>query len=93
MGHSIREARLKSEFAHLYPPLAADCWTPAAEVGARMLFWQVQRSGTVDLGDRLLDGAHFEFRGGWTRGDTGALRTRVSDSDAVHPEHPRQARA
>ena len=92
MGLSIREARLKPQYAHLYPPVAAGVWTPAAEVGARMLFWQVQRSGTVELGDRLLDGTHFEFRGGWTRGETAALRTRVSDTEAVDPVRPPQAR-
>jgi hypothetical protein len=92
MAHSIREARLKSQYAHLYPPIAPDVWTPAAEVGARMLFWQVQRLGTVELGDRLLDGQHFEFRGGWSRGESVPLRTRVGDADAVNPAHPRQAR-
>jgi hypothetical protein len=92
MRHSIREARLKPQYSHLYPPVAAGVWTPAAEVGARMLFWQVQRLGVVELGDRLLDSRHFEFRGGWSRGETVPLRTRAGDVDAVHPHHPRQAR-
>lgn len=92
MGHSIREARLKSLYAHLYPPIAPDVWIPAVEVGARMLFWQVQRLGTVELGDRLLDGRHFEFRGGWSRGQELPLRTRANDTEPVDPAHPRQAR-
>ncbi len=92
MGHSIREARLKPQYAYLYPPIAAGVWTPAAEVGARMLFWQVQCLGAVQLGERLLDGSHFEFRGGWSRGEVDPLRTRANDADARNPVHPRQAR-
>ena len=82
---TIREARLRPEFAHLYPPVAASTWIPAAEVGARMLFWHLQLTGTVRLGDRLLDESHFEFRGGWSRGTTSDLRTRVSDENPCDP--------
>ena len=91
MGHSIREARLKPQYSHLYPPIVAGVWTPAVEVGARMLFWQGSTGGG-GLGDRPLDSRHFEFRGGWSRGDAVPLRTRAGDVDAVHPNHPRQAR-
>ena len=82
---TIGEARLRPEFAHLYPPVAAATWIPAAEVGARMLFWHLQLTGTVRLGDRLLDESHFEFRGGWSRGTTSDLRTRVSDENPCDP--------
>jgi len=82
MDSTIREARLRQQFAHLYPPITAGVWTPAAEVGARILFWQLQLQGTVTLGDRLLDGRHFEFRGGWHRGTTSPLRTRAGDTGA-----------
>jgi hypothetical protein len=84
MDSTIREARLRPEFAHLYPPVSPGVWTPAAEVGARMLFWHLQLTGTVRLGDRLLDSEHFEFRGGWSRGDS-SLKTRVGDEDAHEP--------
>lgn len=91
MQCSIREARLKPEFAHLYPPVSAGVWTPAAEVGARMLFWHLQLTGIVRLGERLLVEEHFEFRGGWTRGDTSDLRTRAGDANAAEPRRARSA--
>lgn len=78
MESILREVRLKTEFASFYPPLEPDVWEPAAEVGARMLLWQVQQQGTAALGSRLLTEDHFDFRGGWTRGMT-PLRTRATD--------------
>ena len=79
MDSTARQARLKPEFAGLYPPLTPDVWEPAAEMGARVLLWQVQQRGTAALGMRLLDERHFEFRGGWFRGSETDLRTRVCD--------------
>src|SRR5688500_6458157 len=79
MDSTARQARLKPEFAGLYPPLTPDVWEPAAEIGARVLLWQVQQRGTAALGMRLLDERHFEFRGGWFRGSETELRTRVCD--------------
>lgn len=79
MDSTARHARLKPEFAALYPPLTPDVWEPAAEIGARVLLWQVQQQGTAALGMRLLDEQHFEFRGGWRRGEETDLRTRVCD--------------
>jgi hypothetical protein len=79
MDSTARQARLKPEFAGLYPPLTPDVWEPAAEIGARVLLWQVQQQGTAALGMRLLDEQHFEFRGGWFRGSETELRTRVCD--------------
>jgi hypothetical protein len=85
MDTSIRMTRLREEFAAFYPPLTAGVWMPAAEVGARMLFYHLELDGTVPLGDRLLPEEHFEFTGGWTRGRTSPLRTRAYDADAVEP--------
>jgi hypothetical protein len=59
-----REARLKPEFAELYPPLDAGQWLPAAVASARMLLWQTRQRGTTGLGMRTLDPRHFDFRGG-----------------------------
>jgi hypothetical protein len=78
MESIVREVRLRAEFASMYPPLTPGVWEPAAEVGARMLLWQVQQQGTGALGTRLLHEDHFDFRGGWTRGST-ELRTRATD--------------
>jgi hypothetical protein len=56
-----------------------------------MLFWHLQLTGTVVLGERLLDTRHFEFRGGWSRGETSDLRTRAGDPDAAEPRRQRTA--
>ncbi len=79
MDFVAREARLKPEFANQYPQLEADVWEPAAEMGAKVLLWQVQQQGTAALATRILDERHFEFRGGWYRGTETDLRTRASD--------------
>jgi hypothetical protein len=89
MNSTTREARLRPEFAELYPPLAPDVWEPAAELGAKMLLWQVQQHGPGALVQRTLEETHFEFRGGWTRGSETAYRTRALDTTYVGPAGPR----
>ena len=79
MEFTAREARLRPEFAARYPQLEAGVWETAAEVGAKVLLWQVPQQGTAALATRSLDERHFEFRGGWQRGDETDLRTRASD--------------
>ncbi len=79
MDSSPREARLKPEHADRYPQLEAGVWEPAAEVGAKLLLWQVQQHGTAALATRILDDRHFEFRGGWLRGGETEFRTRATD--------------
>jgi hypothetical protein len=79
MESTAREARLRPEFAERYPQLEAGVWETAAEVGAKVLLWQVQQQGTSALASRILDERHFEFRGGWERGRETELRTRASD--------------
>ncbi|HEU4699269.1 MAG TPA: hypothetical protein VFS40_08820 [Gemmatimonadales bacterium] len=74
----VRQARLRADFARLYPTLAPDVWLPAAEVGAVVLFRRLLTDGRVMLGSRLLEESHFEFRGGWSRGDQ-AYQTRAGD--------------
>jgi len=86
MDTTIRMARLRAEFAHLYPPIQADTWLPAAELGARILFWHLEYAGQIPLTVRLLDERHFEFSGGWTRGNESDLRTRAADADSVEPK-------
>ena len=76
---------LRVEFAESYPPIAPGVWMPAAEIGARLLFWHLELEGTVPLGERLLPEEHFKFRGGWTRGRTSPLRTRAYDANSVEP--------
>jgi hypothetical protein len=79
MEFTAREARLRPEYAEAYPQLEAGVWETAAEIGAKVLLWQVQQQGTAALATRILDERHFEFRGGWERGGETELRTRASD--------------
>ncbi len=63
--HPIREARLRREFAHHYPGVEPDVWFTAATLADHLLA-RMLREGQADLAriPRLLDPAHFEFRGG-----------------------------
>ena len=83
-----REARLKADFAYLYPGLEAGAWTPVEVLINRvvtLLYGDPASSGRI-TGARLLREDHFEFRGasprpeGWPEG-----LTRMSDA-ATPPE-------
>jgi hypothetical protein len=60
----MREARLRPEFANLYPTLIPGQWEPAARVAeavlARLLLLEISEA---PLQDRVLREEHFEFRG------------------------------
>jgi hypothetical protein len=60
----MREARLRPEFADLYPTLTPGEWEPAARVAeavlARLLLLEISH---VPPQDRVLNAEHFEFRG------------------------------
>ena len=61
---TIREARLRPEFAELYPGVEPDVWYTAATLAEHLL----NRFLRHDLTDRttphrVLDPDHFEFRG------------------------------
>jgi hypothetical protein len=60
----MREARLRPEFAHLYPTLTPGQWEPAARVAevvlARLLLLEISEA---PIQDRVLNEQHFEFRG------------------------------
>jgi hypothetical protein len=62
---AAREARLKAEFAHLYPPLEPGRWEAAAAMADRIVAWLLRQPdrGYVAPG-RVLRSEHFEFRGG-----------------------------
>jgi hypothetical protein len=60
-----REARLKPEFAHLYPPLEPDRWEPAAMMADRVVAWLLRQPDKGYVApERVLRSEHFEFRGG-----------------------------
>jgi hypothetical protein len=60
----VRQALLKSRFAHLYPGIAPGEWHPATVMVDQV---RALRSGMAPVRsgnrDRVLDGRHFEFRG------------------------------
>jgi hypothetical protein len=61
----MREARLRPEFARLYPGLTPGRWEPASRIAEAVLAnVLLHQMGEAPLPDRLLDEAHFEFRGG-----------------------------
>ena len=69
----LREARVRAEFAHLYPMLEAGAWAPAAVIADRVAAIRLlQLADTYVLHDRVLTDAHFEFRGGTPRATQGA---------------------
>ena len=68
----LREARVRTEFAHLYPMLVAGAWAPAALVAEKVAAVRLlQLADTYVLHDRVLTDAHFEFRGGTPRRQLG----------------------
>ena len=61
----VREARLKPEFAHLYPPLEPSRWEPAAALADRVVAWLLRQPNRGYMApERVLRSEHFEFRGG-----------------------------
>jgi len=75
-----REARLRPEFASLYPGIPVGTWLPAADLGATLLMHHLRAPSPPELGSRLLDESHFEFRGGASRGKGAAERTRYGEN-------------
>jgi hypothetical protein len=61
-----REARLKAEFAYLYPGLKPGLWYNAAWLSARQ-FARVPCDGQAASVANMVKESHFEFRGGRPR--------------------------
>ena len=80
VGSGMREARLRSEFADLYPTLTPGQWEPAARVAevvlARLLLLEISEA---PLHDRILNEEHFEFRGETPDGAPRHPRSRAAD--------------
>ncbi len=75
-----REAKLRSEFAAFYPGVPPGIWLPAADLGATLLMQHLRAPAPPELGNRLLDESHFEFRGGASRGAGATDRTRRGEN-------------
>lgn len=78
-----REARLRADFAYLYPGLDSTAWIPVETLINRvvtLLYGDPANSGRI-TGARLLRDDHFEFRGGSPRPEGWpAGLTRMSDA-------------
>lgn len=77
----MREARLKPEYAELYPTLTPGQWEPAARVAeavlARLLLLEISEA---PVQDRVLQEEHFDFRGETPSGASVAP-SKARDSD------------
>jgi hypothetical protein len=70
-----REARLRPEFAALYPYLSPGVWLPAAVVSDHVIGAILGRpDGRFMNRERALDPEHFEFRGVGSRAPNTSLR-------------------
>lgn len=88
-----REVQLKPAFAELYPSLSAGRWYTAAAIAGLVKGFRIVHEGAeVRLTDRVLNAAHFEFRGGCPRwGSWAGMRTRRLDRHPAEPHPPHQA--
>jgi hypothetical protein len=78
---AVREARLRPEWAHLYPGLEAEVWMVAAQLVPLVLRHRLQDQPTWEFTHRILVDDHFDFRGGRDRdGSWSGVLTRVEDA-------------
>ena len=76
----VREARLRREWAELYPGLDPGLWSPATQLVPVVLRHRLQSRVTWDTSRRILIDAHFEFRGGRPRDASwSGILSRVDD--------------
>jgi hypothetical protein len=67
-GLQVRQARLKPEYSVHYPSLTAGVWEPAVTLADRLLAESLLHGHATALWGRTLVNAHFQFRGGSSRG-------------------------
>ena len=78
---ALREARLRPEWAHVYPGLEAGVWMVAAQLVPLVLRHRLHDQPTWEFTRRILVDEHFEFRGGRKRDESwSGLLTRVEDA-------------
>ena len=81
MQMAVREARLRAEWASLYPGLAPGEWMAASELVPLVLRHRLQDQRGWEFTHRILVDEHFEFRGGRPRdGSWTGVLSRVEDA-------------
>jgi hypothetical protein len=76
----VREARLRPEFAALYPGVEPGVWQDAPALAEQMLTEHLLRTSPgYMLSERVLAKEHFEFRGGSPDSRPRIARTRRTD--------------
>jgi hypothetical protein len=78
---SIREARLKPEFAKEYPGIVPGLWLPTDELASRLME-RIYTRRNQGRHTRTFDPTHFEFRGGEPGPRPRISRTRSTDPKA-----------
>ncbi len=74
-----REARLRPEYALLYPDLPSG-WQPAARIADQVAERLIVRRGYTALKERVLPAEHFDYRGQLPgRIEPGGRRRRLAD--------------
>ncbi|HYC32828.1 MAG TPA: hypothetical protein VEB59_11110 [Gemmatimonadales bacterium] len=76
-----REARLRPEYAELYPVLPAGVWMSASDIGHQLLIWHLA-TARAPGDERVISEEHFEFRGGERRSEPWVNQRR--DGQAPH---------
>jgi hypothetical protein len=77
----VREARLRPEWAYLYPGLEAGVWMVAAQLVPLVLRHRLQGQPTWEFTRRILVDEHFDFRGGRDRDENwSGVLSRVEDA-------------
>ena len=78
---ALREARLRAEWASLYPGLASGVWMVASQLVPVVLRQRLQDHPAGEFTRRILVDEHFEFRGGQPRdGYWAGVLSRVDDA-------------
>lgn len=82
---AIRRARLRLEFAQVYPEIAPNIWLSARAAARTVRRANARRQRPEESGQRVLPDAHFDFRGGRRRRQDGpGQRTRATDRAHEH---------
>jgi hypothetical protein len=87
-----REARLRLEYASLYPTITPGVWQPAARVAEHLLLYLLRHPALLErLPERLLNDQHFEFRGGDPAEGHASPRIRIGRRPEDAQDEPQRA--